>query len=113
MTQEIKIKDKTLLLDTETSYTGYVPETEDERDIRRALGLPVKKILIYYSNTHDLDSKIRISSYRITEIYNITSLWFTIEIILENGGIEKIHSDFLKDMQKPDFISEINKQTDI
>ena len=112
MTKEVELKDKTILLDTEAEYTGSIPETDEEKDIRRALGLPIKKCLVYYKNFSDEHSKTMIKMYQVSEMYDITYPWYTLRITLQDDTKVNIHSDFLKEMQKPGFVSEIKAQMD-
>ena len=112
MTRAIELKEKTILLDTEIEYTGGIPETDEEKDIRRALGLPIKKGLVYYKNSSDERSRTSIKKYQISEMYDITYPWYTFHITLQDDTEVNIHSDFLKDMQKPGFVSEIKAQMD-
>ena len=51
MIQEVTVgagkNTKEVLLDTEKTYLGRAPENDAEKDIRRALNLPITKQLVY------------------------------------------------------------------
>ena len=110
MIQEVTVgagkNTKEVLLDTEKTYLGRAPENDAEKDIRRALNLPITKQLVYYPNKRKNDS-VRIETYRISEMY---SDWWTITIHLENGDDVNIHNLYLKEMQSPTFVSDMQKQ---
>ena len=70
---------------------------ELEKTIRKQLGLPVTKQLVYY----DLDkNKYNIISYAVCESHES---YDTLEIRLENNKKVKIHEAYLREMQRPDF----------
>ena len=95
-----------VLLDTEKTYLGKAPEDDFEKDVRRALSLPITKQLVYYPNKNE-NSTINIETYKIAEVF---SNWWTITIHLENGDDVKIHNLYLKEMQSPTFVSDMQKQ---
>ncbi len=110
MTQEIPIGSVIVVLDSESNYSGYANPTEEEKLVRKAIGLPIKKQLIYYKNKHQPESIVNIKSYRLIEMYNITERWYTIEITTEEGKSVRIHSGYLIEMQKPSFIEDMEEQ---
>ena len=97
---------KDIILDTEKTYFGKAPEDDFEKDIRRALSLPITKQLVYYPNKNE-NSTLKIETYRIVEMF---SGWWTINIHLENGDDVNIHNLYLKEMQSPTFVSDMQKQ---
>jgi hypothetical protein len=70
---------------------------EITEDIRRMYGLPITKDIVYYPDKH------KPITMKVTDI---EIPWSVLEITLEDGTKKRIHSDYLADMQKPDFIKE-------
>jgi hypothetical protein len=106
----IQTENTKIEISPENWYTGEKLKRKDnERDIRKVFGLPITKELIYYKDTRDKNSVTRIVKYRIDELFDETELWATFEIITESGCTVKIHSWFLRHMQKPSFIKDMEK----
>ena len=82
----------------------------EERLVRKALGLPVTKQLVYYPDKKDKASAVKVTVYQLIEMYAITDRWYTVELILDNGNRVRIHSDYLVEMQKPSFVADMAKQ---
>ena len=97
---------KEVVLDTEKTYYGKAPEDDIEKDIRRALNLPITKQLVYYPDKNE-NITVNVETYKIIEVF---SNWWTITIHLENGDDVNIHNLYLKEMQSPTFISDMQKQ---
>lgn len=108
--QEVKLGSETVILDSEKEYTGMEKPSDEEKQIRRAVSLPVTKQLIYYKDKRDAESAVNVQTYRLAEMYNLTERWYIIEVTLEDGTKEKIHSDYLAEMQKPSFIADMAAQ---
>lgn len=70
---------------------------ELERTMRKQLGLPITKQLVYYDNDFN---KYNIISYSVYENHDS---YDTIEIKLENKKKIKIHEAFLREMQLPHY----------
>lgn len=92
-------------------YTGEAEPSNREKRVRRAIKLPVTKQLVYYPDKNDQESKVNILRYKVVEQYKKGDQWFIIEIETETGDIIKIHSDFLIEMQKPSFITDLQNET--
>lgn len=110
MTQTVKIGSEEIILDSEKIYTGKDNPPEEEKLVRKAVGLPVKKQLIYYINKHQADSAVKATQYQLIEMYDITERWYTVQIMTENNETVKIHSGYLAEMQKPSFIADMAAQ---
>ena len=110
MTQEIKIGSELVVLDSEKYYSGIGNPSEEEKLVRKAIGFPIKKQLIYYTDKTKADSAVNVKQYRLVEMYNITERWYTVEIMTEAGDMVKIHSGYLAEMQKPSFIADMASQ---
>ena len=108
MKQELKIGNDIVILDSDVCYSGMSNPDEKEKLVRKAIGLPVKKQLVFFTDIHDASTNIIIDKYQLVEMYDITDRWYTVEVFLENGSSYKIHSDFLIEMQKPSFVADIN-----
>lgn len=110
MVREFKVNDDTIILDSEKDYSGSDEISDEEKVIRRFLGLPIKKQLVYYLDKKDKNSIIGIERYRLVEMYGNEDAWCTVEIFLKNNESVRIHSRYLVEMQKPSFIEDIKKQ---
>lgn len=110
MTQEVKIKEGIVILNTESVYSGSDFLNEEEKLVRKAIGLPVTKQLVYYKNKTDAESVVNVKRYQLIEMFDITEKWYTVEITLEDATLVCIHSWYLIEMQKPSFISDMAAQ---
>lgn len=108
MTQEIKIGNDIVILDSERHYSGIDNPNDDEKLVRKAIGFPVKKQLVYYRDKLDQTSVVNIKEYQLVEMYNITERWYTVEITTEQGEVVRIHSAYLIEMQKPSFVADMS-----
>lgn len=88
-------------------------QNSEEKNLRKLLGLPITKSLVYYPRTYPSDRnklwREKIIKYRICEIFEISDFWATLEIETEKGKIVKIHSDFLEHMQKSTFVKDMEE----
>lgn len=105
------IDEESISFDTDTVFKGEEKPTDNEKLIRKILGLPITKQLIYYKDIKDAKSVRNIKRYRIVKLYEITDRWATIEIELDDGEKVLINSMFLIDMQKPSFIDDMKNDT--
>ena len=110
MTQTVSLGKNTVTLETNSYYSGSDNPSDQEMLVRKAIGLPQKKQLVYYPNKTDQKSKVLVTRYQILEMYDITERWYTLEIETEDNRVVRIHSSFLADMQKPSFIADLNAQ---
>ena len=108
--QKLDMGDSVLILETNKDYSGAKELSEEEKQVRRALGLPVTKQLVYYRDKRDAKSIININSYRIIEMYEITDRWYTMEIKTAEDRTYIINSMYLTEMQKPSFIADMASQ---
>lgn len=82
--------------------------TDEEKALRKLLGLPVTKDLVYYSSARDETSKMIVDKFEVDEAYQITDPWF--ELLLHIGEKRvKIHHRYFAEMQNPTFISDMSK----
>ncbi|MCC8150197.1 MAG: hypothetical protein LIO96_01710, partial [Lachnospiraceae bacterium] len=58
----------------------------------------------------DSKSVVNIKQYQLVEMYNITERWYTVEITTEANQTVRIHSGYLIEMQKPNFIADMKAQ---
>ena len=110
MTQEVTIEGNIVVLDSSVIYSGEEKPDDSEKLVRKAVGLPVTKQLVFYKNKHDTDSAVKVKGYRLVEMYDISDRWYTVEVILDDNTAVLIHSGFFKEMQKPNFVSELLEQ---
>ena len=108
MTQEVDLGKSTDTLTDEKAYACGNKVTEEEKLVRKALGLPLTKQLVYYKNVHDASSACCVTEFRILEMYDITDRWYTIGLTLEDGPNVRIHSGYLAEMQKASFIADVS-----
>jgi hypothetical protein len=82
---------------------------EVTEDIRRLYGLPITKDIVYYPNRHKIET-LKVINIVVVEIFRYYfSTWSEFEITLEDGTTRHIHSDYLAEMQKPNFVEMENK----
>ncbi|MBR6951641.1 MAG: hypothetical protein IKH56_07915 [Oscillospiraceae bacterium] len=112
MVQEVILKkeNKTVLLETDKYYSGNENPDDQEKLVRKTLGLPTTKSLVFYSDKTRPSSMVQINKYQIVEMFNNIDRWYTIEIETIDGQREKIHSMYLAEMQKPSFIADMANQ---
>ena len=110
MKQEVKLKDNTVILDTESVYSGSDILSEDEKLVRKAVGFPVTKQLIYYKDKKDSETAVNVKKFQLIEMFDITERWYTVEITLDDDTTVRIHSGYLIEMQKPSFIADMAAQ---
>ena len=110
MTQEVQIGNITIVLDSSILYSGLAEPNASEKLVRKTIGLPVKKKLIYYKDKRKANSAIDIKSYYLKEMYDISERWYTVEITLNDDSTVLIHSGYLAEMQKPSFVADMVAQ---
>ncbi len=110
MIQEIKNGESVITIDTERKYSAMPNAEGEEKEMRKLLGLPIKKQLVYYKDKKSAGSIINAKAYQILEIYEITDRWFTIDLFLEDDTVIRIHSWYLAEMQKASFIEDMVTQ---
>ena len=110
MIQEVTIGKDIVVLDSDKSYTGTDNLENEEKLVRKALGLPITKSLVYYPDKRSANSIVHINEYKLIEMYDTTERWYTVEITLVDGAKVRIHSGYLAEMQKPSFIADMAKQ---
>lgn len=106
MIQKVSLEDEIVSLDSERLYSGAQNLDDAEKKVRKAIGLPVTKQLVYYKDIHDSKSAVAIKKYRLAEMYEISDRWYTVEIVLDDESVVRIHSYYLAEMQKPSFVSD-------
>lgn len=79
---------------------------EGEYDLRRLLGLPLTKPLVYYPDTKENNS-VSVDSFCITEIYDD---WYVITLhFTDKRDPVNIHHRFFSEMQSPSFVEDMKK----
>ena len=117
MNIEIQLDNDTVFLDTDKEYSGAdvdnIPEEEkaEEKLVRKALGLPITKQLVYYPNKRDASSVVNVVSYRVNRVYGESDKWYVIVITTETKQEVSIHSSYLGEMQKPSFVYDMEAQS--
>lgn len=110
MAWQVDVGSEQVNLSPEAMYSGEENPGPEERMIRKAVGLPVTKQLVYYKDTLNTNSVENVISYKLIDMFQITERWFVVEVTLENGETRRIHSAFLAEMQKPSFIADMKAQ---
>lgn len=111
MMQEVRMNNETGVPDSDQVYSGMEDPEKAERAVRKALGLPVTKQLVFYKDKRNADSAVNVREYRILERHSLTELWYTLDVTLEDGSGIRIHSDHFSEMQKPGFAEDMAAQT--
>ncbi len=93
-------------LDLFADFDGMSEEITE--NLRRKLGLPITKNLVYYRHeTASRWQKFEIKGISIEQEYSMGS---SLRVSLYNEEKVRIHSDFLKEMQKANFVDEMEKE---
>ncbi len=85
---------------------GYTASNPREKDIRQVLGLPVLKQFVYYPSRHG-SKPISIKNFFVSESYES---FYTVTITLDNGRTLNIHHKYLKQMQSPTFLKDMEAE---
>ena len=112
MIKDVKVDGEIITLDSEVLYSGMENPQGEERLVRKAIGLPVTKQLIFYKDNLYAESVTDILTYRIVKMFDISDRWFTIEVNTADGNTARIHSSFLIEMQKPSFVADMKEQAE-
>lgn len=81
----------------------------DTKELRKEIGLPVTKELIYwYKDESRSWRQTKVSNYEVVATYEPSGSK-SILITLEDGSRVRILGDYLADMQKPSFLSDIGE----
>ena len=101
---------KTVVVEEGQVYSGRIMTalTEEEKNLRKLLGLPVTKDLVYYSSSRDENSKIIVDEFEIVEIFQKNDPWFELELHIGDNKV-KIHHRYFAEMQSATFISDMNR----
>lgn len=79
---------------------------EDTKELRKELGLPVKKDIVYwYKEGRKWVSK-KVIDYRVADKY-MPSESYSLQIVTEDNVTVRILADYLVEMQKTDFVTDI------
>lgn len=76
--------------------------SEEEREIRKSLGLPVTKPLRYMQRVGGGFEEKAVASYEIVETTPISGT-HTLLVTLEDGTQKRIFAPYFAEMQKPSF----------
>lgn len=98
-------------MEMEQVYSGKPSENEAEKNVRRELGLPVTKQLIYYLDKSDPNSFIDVENFKIIESFEITAKWYMLDVTIKTGDVIRIHSSHFAEMQKPNFVADMAAQS--
>lgn len=90
-------------------YCGGADITEEEKESRKLLGLPLKKPLVYYRVKKAEEPAVPVASYSVIESFHVTDPWYTVELELCSGECVRIHSGFFVEMQKPSFLKDMTE----
>ena len=110
MRKEILIRGQVVTLDSESLYSGAAQPAPQEKLVRKAVGLPVTKQLVYYTDKRDAKSVVPVTSYRVKECFETSDTWYVLDVVLNSGETVSIHSSYFIEMQRPSFIADMEKQ---
>lgn len=97
-------KKSKLTLRTGQVCSGISADSDEETQIRRYFKFPLTKPMVYYPDKEDAASKKVIRTFEFTELYDFSDVWCTVRLVLVDGCEAMIHTMFLAEMQKADFI---------
>ena len=109
MRKEVKLKNRIVLFDSEKSYSGSDSCSDEEKNIREALGLPLTDQLVFYEKTYTGSAFVLVEKFRVVEVYVISDPWYTIEVTLKDVRLKRIHSDYFLEMQEY-YLTEMSKK---
>ena len=98
---------------TDTVVEEHLPlspgcwDEETTNAVKRLLGLPITKDLVYFQKTNGSWMQYPVISWEIVKEY---SEWCTLKIHVEELGDINIHNAFLSEMQKPSFERDMEEQ---
>lgn len=80
----------------------------DTKELRKELGLPITKQLVYWKKQNLEWVSFNVLDYEVVEVYE-PSHSSSLMITIDNGEKIRILGDFFADMQKPSFVSDMEK----
>ena len=107
---EVDKEEELFSFDTQTIFSGLEKPYGKDKVMRKVIGLPMTKQLVYFSDIRDAKSVKNVNKYRVVKLYEISDRWATLEIELDSGEKVLINSMYLMDMQKSGFIDEMRNQ---
>ena len=100
------IEERDVLVDVGTAGPGVAENlSESDSDLRRLLGLPITKDLVYYSEVNE-ESKKKVDKYTIDQIFTVTEPWFVLKVFMGEDTV-KIHHRYFAEMQSPTFVADM------
>ena len=101
------IEEKDVPVDVGTTGQGSAEAlSEADTNLRRLLGLPITKDLVYYSSVRE-ECKKSVDKFVIDQIFTITEPWFILTLFMGEETV-RIHHRYFSEMQSPTFVSDMN-----
>lgn len=110
MTWDFSENGEQITISSDDTYSGGEKPPQEERLIRKIIGLPITKQLVYYKNKLDSSSVVDITTYKVIKMFDGINRWFVVEVTTEEGNSISIHSSFLSEMQQPSFVADMKAQ---
>ena len=87
----------------------FIPLSDnDTKELRKEIGLPVTKGLVYWcKNESHKWEQFTVSDYEVVAVYE-PSGGKSLMVTLENGRQVRIYGDYFAEMQKPNFLGEVD-----
>ena len=82
-------------------------QCEDSKELRKKLELPITKDIVYWRKDGRKWTEHKVVSYKIVDVYEPSGSC-SIVVILDSGEEVRILQDYLSDMQKPTFVSDVD-----
>lgn len=82
-------------------------QSEDSKELRKKLGLPITKDIVYWRKDNKKWVEYKVVNYKIVDVYEPSGTC-SIVVSLDSGEEVRILQDYLSDMQKSTFISDVD-----
>lgn len=82
---------------------------DNRKELRKLIGLPKTKPLVYYPDKHDASSKTEVVDFWVEKVFDEdeNNVWYGITVLLPDGTEKHLHSAYFAMMQKKSFIDDI------
>ncbi len=91
-----------IICSTDEPYADAVAiliRKEDEKKLRKELGLPTRKQLVFYKSRYSKSPQL-VKNFRIQSDHGC---YRTVEVVLDNGEVVNVHEAYLRQMQSSSF----------
>lgn len=84
---------------------------DNRKELRKLIGLPKTKPLVYYSDKHDASSKTEVVDFWVEKVFDEdeNNVWYGVTVLLPDGTEKRLHSAYFAMMQKKSFIQDVER----